>query len=258
MHLNDNQWSFINKIALQIHMIDDITEMRRTFLDVLGKLVAFDAASSYVQINGDPYADPLGVGLTEENLVDYIQNFAQDDPFKPLLGIFMENRSAIRSRDYVVNESIDETDYYHTMWEPHGFYYSLFVPLASNHQWLGSITLFRCKDKGEFSDDEVFLINTLKEHMEARLWREEYFRQHGGKAVHAKASSGELGNIAESYGLTRRECEIIELWTHGLTDVEICEQISISKNTLKKHISNIFGKLEISSRVELLKFYDQK
>jgi DNA-binding NarL/FixJ family response regulator len=49
--------------------------------------------------------------------------------------------------------------------------------------------------------------------------------------------------------------EVIELWSRGLTDKGISDQISISNNTLKKHFSNIFGKLGITNRVELLKIF---
>lgn len=60
-------------------------------------------------------------------------------------------------------------------------------------------------------------------------------------------------SLKSKFGLTDREIDVVGLWSRGLTDHEICEELSISKNTLKKHMANIFGKLEISSRVELLK-----
>lgn len=65
--------------------------------------------------------------------------------------------------------------------------------------------------------------------------------------------SPSLYALKKAYAVTDRELEVIDLWSKGLTDSEICQEISISKNTLKKHISNIFSKLSINNRVELLK-----
>lgn len=53
-------------------------------------------------------------------------------------------------------------------------------------------------------------------------------------------------------GLTNRECQMIEYITIGLSNQEIAEKMFISANTVKIHISNIFRKANVKSRVELL------
>lgn len=51
--------------------------------------------------------------------------------------------------------------------------------------------------------------------------------------------------------LTRQERVVAELVKQGLTNREIGEELCISESTVKKHLSNIFEKLEIGSRREL-------
>lgn len=51
--------------------------------------------------------------------------------------------------------------------------------------------------------------------------------------------------------LTRQERVVAELVKQGLTNREIGEELCISESTVKKHLSNIFEKLEIGSRKEL-------
>lgn len=53
-------------------------------------------------------------------------------------------------------------------------------------------------------------------------------------------------------GLTRRETEIALLICRGYSNREIAEDLIISETTVKKHVSNIFEKTEISRREELL------
>ncbi len=52
--------------------------------------------------------------------------------------------------------------------------------------------------------------------------------------------------------LTVREIEILSLLQNGRSNKEIGEKLSISVETVKYHIKNIYDKLQISSRSELL------
>lgn len=52
-------------------------------------------------------------------------------------------------------------------------------------------------------------------------------------------------------GLTSREWEIAGLVAEGLSNREIAGQLVISKRTVDAHIEHIYGKLGVSSRVQL-------
>jgi DNA-binding NarL/FixJ family response regulator len=51
--------------------------------------------------------------------------------------------------------------------------------------------------------------------------------------------------------LTRRESEIIRCVAMGMRNAEVAEQLSLSENTVKTHMTNIFHKLGIRDRLEL-------
>ena len=48
--------------------------------------------------------------------------------------------------------------------------------------------------------------------------------------------------------LTARECEILRLVATGATNKAIAERLVLSDKTVARHVSNIFGKLGVSSR----------
>ncbi|HKU28308.1 MAG TPA: response regulator transcription factor [Candidatus Sulfotelmatobacter sp.] len=52
-------------------------------------------------------------------------------------------------------------------------------------------------------------------------------------------------------GLTSREMEIISEIQSGSSNREIANKLAISEETVKRHLSNIFAKLGVSSRLEL-------
>jgi two-component system, NarL family, nitrate/nitrite response regulator NarL len=59
---------------------------------------------------------------------------------------------------------------------------------------------------------------------------------------------------SQRFGLTRRELEIVSAVVNGDTNKEIAGRLSISENTVKRHLMHIFNKVGASSRVELALF----
>ena len=54
-------------------------------------------------------------------------------------------------------------------------------------------------------------------------------------------------------GISKREAEILLLMHDGLSNQQIADKLFISENTIKKHISNIFQKLQVERRTEAVK-----
>lgn len=55
--------------------------------------------------------------------------------------------------------------------------------------------------------------------------------------------------------LTKREKELIVLFSDGLSNKEIASELNISSFTIHTHKKNIFRKLNVKTTVELVKFY---
>jgi RNA polymerase sigma factor (sigma-70 family) len=57
--------------------------------------------------------------------------------------------------------------------------------------------------------------------------------------------------VAARHRLTERERQVMLLAVRGLTNPDIADQLCISKYTVKRHMHNIFEKLDVSTRMEL-------
>ena len=66
-------------------------------------------------------------------------------------------------------------------------------------------------------------------------------------------SSGEEAR-QRKFGLTPRELEIVSAVVAGYSNKEIAEYFKISEDTVKHHLSNVFDKLGVSTRLELALF----
>lgn len=56
------------------------------------------------------------------------------------------------------------------------------------------------------------------------------------------------------HDLSKRELQIVELVTAGLTNQEISQQLDISKRTVDNHVSNILSKTATGNRVTLVRW----
>ena len=56
--------------------------------------------------------------------------------------------------------------------------------------------------------------------------------------------------------MTERESEVARYLYKGLTYVGIADELTISKNTVKRHIHNIYKKMEIESRNQFVDYVD--
>lgn len=87
----------------------------------------------------------------------------------------------------------------------------------------------------------------------------------GNEVTGVRIAIFELNEIAETivfpdnelnrkYGLSKREADVLFSLVSGLTDQDIAEKLFISKPTVRFHITNLYNKLGVNKKKELLEF----
>lgn len=74
-----------------------------------------------------------------------------------------------------------------------------------------------------------------------------------GDLVNVLQNSPKFGK-PDCFGLTARELQVISAIVDGCANKEIAQVFSITEDTVKRHLKNIFDKLGVSSRLELAMF----
>ena len=59
-------------------------------------------------------------------------------------------------------------------------------------------------------------------------------------------------DFGNEHGLSKRELEVLWLICEGKSNAEIAEKIFVSINTVKYHVKNIFVKLDVQNRKQLI------
>lgn len=74
------------------------------------------------------------------------------------------------------------------------------------------------------------------------------------EALREMMAGGEDQARKKQFGLTKRENEIVAAIVSGLANRDIAKKFTISEDTVKHHLTNIFDKTGVSSRLELALF----
>ncbi|MCL1891658.1 MAG: LuxR C-terminal-related transcriptional regulator [Coriobacteriia bacterium] len=103
--------------------------------------------------------------------------------------------------------------------------------------------LFLSDDDSERSFEKAMHINTLKENSKQEKWDEREKRNDFEQAVE---------RLAKSSGLSARETETFSYLAKGYSSNAIAEKLQVSWNTARSHTQNVYVKLNIHSRQELI------
>jgi two-component system, NarL family, nitrate/nitrite response regulator NarL len=74
------------------------------------------------------------------------------------------------------------------------------------------------------------------------------------QALQELGSSARRDKRRKTFGLTPRELEIVQMIVASSRNKDIAEKFAISEQTVKHHLTNIFNKLGLSTRLELALF----
>ncbi len=61
-----------------------------------------------------------------------------------------------------------------------------------------------------------------------------------------------LRDVLIQKGLSNRESEVAELVTKGLSNKEVANQLFVTEKTVKFHLTNIYKKMSVKSRAQLI------
>ncbi|MFP4363494.1 MAG: helix-turn-helix domain-containing protein [Spirochaetia bacterium] len=80
-----------------------------------------------------------------------------------------------------------------------------------------------------------------------------FFRVFGDRQGKAAASENDLESIMAEKGLSKREKEVARLLVAGKTNKEIADHLNVGMTTARTHVYNIYKKVQVQSRVELVR-----
>lgn len=251
-HLPGETWEALEPVLLELHSQADPKELQTCFLRRLEELIPhrrsfFDLCSP--QAGRLVFFEPVSRNMSEEELAAYYQEYQYSDYVA--WSFASDEPTVYRDSDMVSPAARESAAIYKQWMQPMGIYWSMGSTVMGADHLLGSVTLFRSREDGDFTDQEMEMLRVLNRHLSAHfslLWPQ---------GAHLAGKPG-LSDLAARYGLSARENEIAGLIATGLTNQEIGAALFISENTIKKHVNSLYRKLGITGRTQLLRLvYEQ-
>ena len=134
------------------------------------------------------------------------------------------------------------------MMEPQGVYFGCTATLARNDNPLGSITLFRERKAGDFTDTELAILLEVAQHASIALGN--FYPQ--GIKLSQTEDANQLNAFITEHNIQPREAEIMRLMLDGKTNKQMANELFIRESTVKKHVNAIYRKLGVSNRLGLM------
>ncbi|QDU33300.1 Bacterial regulatory protein, luxR family [Poriferisphaera corsica] len=118
------------------------------------------------------------------------------------------------------------------------------------------IVYLRCNDATPFTEQAISLLEQLKPNIARMLTfgAQRELLGHDSDLPHAPNTPSPLNQINK---LSKTERIVFDHLRKEMTEKEIAQVMSRSKHTIHVYVKNIYNKLNISSRRELLELYDQ-
>lgn len=246
--LTGKEWKKLDDIIFLINSTSSVKTIQEEVLSELYPLVPYESASFYLPDdthNTNLIGSPVVKNWDQQGIQDYLEYFQKVDY---ALWVFRLRESLVyRDTDLVQDSLRQKTEFYNDFLRSKGLYYAGGISIIHNQILCGALTLFRSKKSDDFSSKEMDILSHLKRHLGNRMYQLLYTQT-------GALSSPVIQHLESTeHGLTNRERQIAELIYQGLDTVQIATVLYISPKTVKKHLDNLFKKVNIHSRVELVK-----
>lgn len=242
-----NNWSVLNNIIYKIYSVSDAKQMREYFLEQMKLVLDFDSAEFYLTDLNDSrkFVKPVQYHCSINGGKLFYEMIEKSS------AAFFGKSVVFRNTDIVPSESLAKASFYKEYFVKNNWQYSVHLLIGNGEECVGLVSLYRSIGKENFDADDIYILDLMKNHLLFRLSGERLERA----SIQEKLTVTEA---TEHYNLTKRESMILRRLMQGHTNNQISEELQISVNTLKKHVLNIYRKLNINNRVQLFKAIKEK
>lgn len=245
--MEKNNFLIYNDILYELYSCSNISDLDQHFLLRLRMLIPYSYASILLASTSTDIFHPEPICIPDsfiEAETEYIQHADED----PLLWLIHGKESTlVRESDLVPEERRLHSPLYLHCYQKYNIYDTLQYSIVYQQKFLGIVTLFRTKIDGAFTEEDMFYLRSFGIHLNVVI------NHLSAESINA-TSTNTIQELQKTYELTNRETELLKMIFEYKNNQEITELCSIQENTLQKHLQNIFRKMNVSSKWDLLKY----
>lgn len=245
------------KICTLIYNTGNIVELHQyaySFLNELNKIIPFYAANFFLfDEEKELMGDPVCYNISDTVLKAYNDYYWKLDDIRR---ISFDQKEAIISTQIMDYNNWINTEYFNDFLNKNNLYYSCGIDIHSDNRLLGTISLFRTQNDKNFNELDLIYLKIIANHSSNHL--KKLFMIEELKKENKKENKKLITKKSNKFNLSNREKDVLKLILAGKHNQEIADELFISVNTVKKHLSHIYNKTQVQSRTELAALIYQK
>lgn len=242
--LSNVDWIIVTDLIYRMNSASTHRELRQDFLNNIHNAFPFDCASFFTANDfQQDVPDPVGYNLSDEIKQQYASLKGDDH----LAWAYNLNESIVISDEDFLTDEDRNSDFFLGVNERNRWRYGLNLCLYYDGVFQGIAAFHNYPSSGDFPARAADILDVLKPHLALALHR---VTLDSKRVLTDKLPNND--SLITQYTLTYREVETLKLILSGIGSNEICDLLSISPNTLKNHLQNIYRKLGVHNRIELV------
>ena len=253
-NLLNYEWQALSQLIYRMNRCKDYTDFSKTILEQIQSIIPFSQGLVFKASKTESNINLSNAAIIPQTpeLQFYVDKY-MNGRYASRWTSYLNSpwSSVFRYSNITPDNAWTNTPIYTEILKPQNLYYAIYMTFVHRDQPLGAIAIWRKQNEQDFSDRELFMLEMLKIHIELKLFYLLNFEV-VPKTYSAYSKRSTLTQFAEEKSLTKRELEILQLMNNGKSGPEICANLYISDSTLRKHVHNIYQKLDVKNRVQLL------
>lgn len=243
-HGIDLPWMKIHEFLLMTGEIRDPKELCLHIAKNIDRLIPYDQARIFFFNNNGNIFDTVlyGYGADRNWIEAYFQHYSKLEG-----GRYSLVQNEVHPKifyNYFDWSNEERSEFIVDYISPQGLQYSLVTIFHDESNLTKAVCTLDRTTQNNFTEKELAIIEVLQAHLD---------NLHKNLYVDVENKTQDIGSIESGLNLlTHREKEIVKLICFGLTSANISNKLCISKSTVYRHIANIYEKLHISNRQELM------
>ena len=249
--MEKNQFLVINDLIYEMYNWRSLEDIKENFFQRLKLIVPFSYASILLKKNEDPTDVALCNPICyPDTFLEAEQAYLASEPDADymLWNLYAKESKLLRSSAILDEQTRLNSPLYVNCYQKFDVYDDLQFTIVHEGRLLGLLTLYRTSVDGVFTTDDMFFIRALGMHLNTVM-----HRMLDTRPARHLSDEKRLSDMKERFCLTGREIEILSHLYQFETNAEIADALGIRENTLQKHLQNLFRKLNVTSKWELLR-----
>ena len=225
-----------------------VDDLRHTVFEVLNGIAPFDCGVSYV-VKNTPDAKYCLEPMAYKNadVVPSVQTLLKAAELAHKSSAYnsleWQKKSLIfRDSDMFNKAFFTQTEIGRMVHTELGMSYACKIFLVHDEILVGKFWLLRRAERGDFGEKELFRLRLLEPMVTRAMYKYHPQNEEGRRAKKI---------LTETFGLTDRERQITALICRGMSNKQIADKLICAEATVKKHITAISKKMDVSSRSEI-------